>query len=141
MRDQTKWQGIEQNLRASRPACRLAELAAELVDGVAHGLLVGATPAAPHPAPEGVTGRRPAGVGREGVREPVRAGGAPHRAAGDGHPARRAVDGRSLCSRGELAYDCITHTGMPAGNPGRSGRDRFRNASPAMPRTDWDAMT
>ena len=46
----------------------VAELAAELADGVAHGLRVGADPVAPHPALEGLIGGRPAGVERERVR-------------------------------------------------------------------------
>ena len=102
---------------------RVLGAVAELADGVAHGLQVGAAPAVPYPTPEGVAGRRLVDVGREGVREPVLDGGASHGAARDGHPARRAVDGRLLCSRRELAYDGMTHTSTPPGKPGRFGRD------------------
>ena len=73
----------------------VADFPAELGDGVAHGLWIGAAPVAPHPAPGRLVDRRPAGVEREGVQELVLDGGEPHRTAGDGHPARRAVDSKS----------------------------------------------
>ena len=96
---------------------------------------VGAAPVAPHPAPERLVDRRTAGVEREGVQKLVLDGGEPHHTAGDGHPARRAVDSKSLCSQRELTYDCMIQTEMPAGNAGRFSRDCFEDVKPAMLRT------
>ena len=119
----------------------VADFAAELGDGVAHGLRIGATPVAPHPAPERLVDRRPAGVEQEGVQKLVLDGGELHQTASDGHPARPAVDSKSLCSQRELTYDCMIQTEMPAGNAGRFSSDCFEDVKPAMLRTKWGVMT